>query len=192
LPGVSLAVEDHPQGLKRIALAPGATYGLAKTWPLDCALDFCRQCLSEGAELLLLGDQAARGFARDLVEGLAEPVRSEVEGRPGVVDLTGKTDLPQVAGILQTLHGYAGNDSGLMHVAAALGVPTVGIFGSSNPGWTRPLGPFCRTVVAEGFPCHPCYLKTCNQAEFCLASISGQQVYSELQELMKEKEVHLP
>ncbi len=179
--------EDHPsaqsRSVTRLVLAPGATYGLAKTWPLNPAVDFCRLCLEEGAELLLLGDAGSRSFAADLASKLSVAARHEVRGTPGLVDLTGRTGLLEVAGILQQSDGFAGNDSGLMHLAGALGIPTVGVFGSSNPAWTAPQGPRARAIAATGFPCQPCYRKTCNQPTFCLDSVTGQEVYQALSEL---------
>jgi heptosyltransferase-2 len=172
-----------PRQVPRLVLAPGATYGLAKTWPLSPALVFCRLCLEEGAELLLLGDAGSRSFAADLASGLSVTARPDVEGTPGLVDLTGRTGLIEVAHLLQQSDGFAGNDSGLMHLAGALGIPTVGVFGSSNPAWTAPQGPRARALAARGFPCQPCYRKTCNQPSFCLDTVTGQEVYQALSEL---------
>ena len=71
-----------------------------------------------------------------------------------------------------------------MHLAAALGVATVGIFGSSNPDWTAPLGPRTAFITAAGFDCRPCYRKTCNQPEFCLDRIGAEDVYELAQTLL--------
>ncbi len=168
-------------------LAPGATYGSAKSWPLNRALDFVRETIEDRAvRLVLLGDAAATVFAQGLAEGLDFTMADQLDGGPGLVDLTGKTDLHQVVSILKASQVFVGNDSGLMHLAAALGVPTVGIFGSSNPHWTSPRGPCTAVVNAEGFSCRPCYLKTCNQKEFCLETIFAPSVFKAIDSLLSD------
>ncbi len=167
--------------------APGATYGSAKSWPLNRALDFVREAIGDRAvRLVLLGDSAATVFAKGLAEGLNLTMADELDGGPGLVDLTGQTDLHQVVSILKSSQIFVGNDSGLMHLAAALGVPTVGIFGSSNPHWTSPRGPRTQVVNAEGFSCRPCYLKTCNQKEFCLDTIFAPSVLKAIDTLLSD------
>lgn len=185
LPGIEKQEIRLAAGAGRWVLAPGTTYGLAKTWPLKPALDFAELALKQGKELVLLGDAGASGFARDLAQGLKRKPRTGTSGEPGLVDLTGRTSLAEVVVHLDQAEAFVGNDSGLMHLAAALGVPTLGIFGSSNTRWTAPLGRQARALSAEGFSCQPCYLRTCNQAEFCLDTISGQQVFDELMDLLK-------
>lgn len=183
LPGVAPLGSGTTLAVPRLVFAPGATYGLAKTWPLEPAVEFCRLALEEGNQLILLGDAAAGPFGRDLAGLLNTEARAQVTDQSGLVDLTGQTDLIQAAQLLLAADGFVGNDSGLMHLAAALGVPTVGIFGSSNPAWTAPLGRRTAAVVAAGFPCQPCYRRTCNQATFCLDTITGQQVHATLSHL---------
>jgi heptosyltransferase-2 len=102
--------------------------------------------------------------------------RHEPAGGPGVVDLVGRTDLREAAALLRAGEVFVGNDSGLMHLAAALGRPTVGLFGSSSPHWTAPRGPWVRVLAAAGFPCRPCFRKTCNQPRFCLDTIAAAEV----------------
>ncbi len=165
--------------------APGATYGSAKSWPLRRAKVFVREAIKErGVRMVLLGDSAASGYALELAQELEIDRSEELTGGAGLVDLTGRTDLDRVVAIMKMCRVFVGNDSGLMHLAAALGVPTVGIFGSSNPRWTSPRGPCTRIVKADGFACRPCYLKSCNQKEFCLDSIFAPQVLSAVDHLL--------
>lgn len=171
-------------GVPRWVLAPGATYGQAKTWPLARAAEFARLALAEGVELVLLGDRAAAGFAADLARTLGMRAGAALTGGSGLVDLTGGTTLPEVVGVLKGAQAFVGNDSGLMHLAAALGVPTLGLFGSSNPLWTAPVGPRTLALAAEGFSCRPCYRRTCNQPSFCLDTLGGQEVLHRLQGLL--------
>ena len=101
------------------------------------------------------------------------------------MDLTGRTDLVEAVAVLKSSSAFIGNDSGLMHLAAALGKPTVGIFGSSNPDWTAPVGPRTRAIIPHGFACRPCYLKKCNQPVFCLETVEAGAVLTAVEEMIR-------
>ncbi len=165
--------------------APGATYGSAKSWPLDRALEFASEAIHQRkVRLVVVGDTAASDYAQKLAMALAMAPEKDVSGSAGLVDMTGKTDLPQVVSLMKSCQVFIGIDSGLMHLAGALGVPTVGIFGSSNPNWTSPRGVRTRVVTADGFECRPCYLKTCNQKDFCLDTIGPDRIFSAVDALL--------
>lgn len=167
------------------ALAPGTTFGQAKTWPAERVGEFLKIAVGERRQrLVLLGDGSTREFCGQLRREAGLPWREVLEGPAAVIDMTGKTDLRAVVGLLKASSGFVGNDSGLMHLAGVLGVPTVGIFGSSNPDWTAPAGPRTAAVVANGFACRPCYRSTCNQPRFCLEELSAQRVVETLDGLI--------
>jgi heptosyltransferase-2 len=167
------------------ALACGATYGEAKSWPAEQVAGFLDLAVrAGGARVVLLGDPAASGLAAALAARVSLPWRQELPGPAGVVDLTGRTDLAQAVAVLKAARLFVGNDSGLMHLAAALQVPTVGIFGSSNPDWTGPRGRWTIAVAAEGFACRPCYRRRCNQPTFCLETVTARQVFEAGQNLL--------
>jgi heptosyltransferase-2 len=183
LAGVAAGARPAPGGRPLWSLGAGATFGPAKTWPPARAAEFVRAVAAAGGRVLVLGDESAAPLVaaiRAQTAGLSW-ARGEaaVAGEPGadVVDLAGATDLAGVVGWLRASAAYVGNDSGLMHLAAALGVATVGLFGSSNPDWTRPLGPRAVALAADGFACRPCYRRTCNQNAFCLDTIDGRHVH---------------
>jgi len=182
LPGLREAPAADPgAGPPVWVLAPGTTYGEAKVWPLANAAEFARRAVADrGVRLALLGDAAAGAFAAELVRMVPGGARRDLPGPAGLVDLTGRTTVAEAAALLRASEGFVGNDSGLMHLAGALGVPTVGLFGSTNPGWTAPLGPAVRVVAADGFPCRPCYRRTCNQPVFCLATVGAGPVLAAL------------
>ncbi len=185
LPGcrVDLAPVEK-QGPPIWALGPGATFGAAKSWPLPRLVELVHMISERGpARIVLLGDAQVGAFAQDLASALSMPTRQDLAGPAGLVDLTGRTDLLRVTSILTAAKAFVGNDSGLMHLAGALGVPTVGVFGSSNPEWTAPLGYRTGLVAVEGFACHPCYRKTCNQPRFCLETVTAEAVLQELDSL---------
>lgn len=165
-------------------LGAGSTYGSAKEWPAAQARAFVAQAVGAlGVRVAVLGDGAAAAFAAEVAGGLPVAAGGRAEPWAGVLDLTGRTGIAEAADLLASADGFVGNDSGLMHLAGALGVPTVGIFGSTNPGWTAPLGPRVRTLAAEGFACRPCYRRTCNQPRFCLATIGPDAVLAALADL---------
>jgi heptosyltransferase-2 len=159
------------------AFAPGATYGEAKTWPLGPASEFISEAVAaESVKLVLLGDASARRFSDELQRRSQVRWTREWDRQPGVLDLVGRTDIRQVVAILKAARLFVGNDSGLMHLAAALGTPTLGLFGSTSPNWTGPRGERTAVVEASGFACQPCFRRKCNQAEFCLVAISAAAV----------------
>lgn len=186
LPGCPGVPCDPGPGPAVWAFGPGSTYGAAKTWPLDQAAAFIAAAVRKhGVRLVLLGDRAAGVHSPALARASGVPWSSAWGPAPGVVDLLGRTTLPEAVGILRRCEAYVGNDSGLMHLAGALGVATVGIFGSSDPRWTAPLGPWTRAVVAAGFPCRPCFRRTCNQDVFCLDTVAATAVLAEVESLIR-------
>jgi heptosyltransferase-2 len=173
-----------PSGIPYWVVAPGTTYGEAKTWPLARVGEFATAAKNTaGVRIVFMGDEAARGFTGQLRQTMSSSWGDNLQDANDFVDLTGRTDLVQAVSVLKSAAAFIGNDSGLMHVAAALGRPTVGVFGSSNPDWTSPVGPATRAVVPAGFECRPCYRKKCNQAQFCLETVSPETVLSTVLEL---------
>ncbi len=149
-----------------VGLSPGASYGPAKRWPPErfAALGDALQ-RDAGARLVLLGGPEERPVADRVRECLHSPV----------LDLVGQTDLRQALGVLSQLRVLITNDSGLMHAAAALGLPLVALFGSTDPVAT---GPFTHkaTVLRHPLPCSPCFKRTCDQNYSCLAAIGVEEV----------------
>jgi len=170
-------------------MAPGTTYGQAKTWPANHVSEFLDSAVEDKkVRVLLLGDAQTKSFVDSLKVSCKSPWRTSLPGPAGIIDLTGKTGLSEVVGLLKSASAFIGNDSGLMHLAGALGLPTVGLFGSSNPDWTAPLGQRTRALAVNGFPCRPCYRKTCNQKVFCLDKLPAQDVMAAVSEILQENQ----
>lgn len=161
-----------------IGLAPGAQYGPAKRWfPHRFAelADHLRESLS--AQILIFGSKGD------------QPVAEEIKRltRHDVINLTGKTTLSEAIGIMSHLRIFVTNDSGLMHVAAALGVPVVAIFGSTDPNATGPVGPKTR-ILYHPVPCGPC-LKTYCPSDFrCMDLIKVEEVFDAVKAFWEEGE----
>jgi heptosyltransferase-2 len=149
-----------------VAIAPGAVYGPAKAWPAERYAELARALRdSTGLPVLVFGTAAEHE--------LGERVRA---GADGVLNWCGATDLPALVAVLSRAALLVSNDSGAMHVAAALGRPQVAIFGSTSPTWTRPLNPKS-AVIHEPPPCAPCFSRTCRLGRAdCLAGITVERV----------------
>ena len=187
LPGLDgLAPTNLGDGPPLWILAPGATYGPAKNWPVARVAEFVDLAVTgEGVRVAIVGDTTTTGFTAELRSLTADlPWRRELPGPAGIIDLVGGTTLVDLAALLRAAAAFVGNDSGVMHVSAALGVPTLGLFGSSSEAWTAPRGRRARAMTAHGFACQPCFRKTCNQPPFCLDTLSGRDVLAAVHGLL--------
>lgn len=155
--------------------AAGATYGPAKQWDAKHFTQLA-QIVHEQRGLLPVFVGSGSDGERALAESLARAT--------GGTSLAGCTDLPTLAAVLEAATLCVANDSGPMHLAAALGTPTVGIFGSTSPAWTAPRGPLVRTVGPAPVPCSPCFLRECPYARECLTGIRPGSVREVVDELL--------
>jgi len=148
-----------------VAVAPGAAYGQAKCWPGRHFGALCRRLARELARPCVL-----LGGAHERARGAA--VREHAGAGAAVVDLTGRTDLGALIGILAGASLFVGNDSGPAHLAAALGRPGLTLFGSTSEGHSGPVGPRMRTLHRH-VPCSPCFAQDCPLGHFdCLDGLS--------------------
>ncbi len=149
-----------------LALCPGAEYGPAKRWPVHYFAEVARVKQSAGWQVWLLGS------ARDAA--VCEAVAGSAG--PGCVNLAGRTSLEQAIDLLSAAALVVSNDSGLMHIAAALDRPLVAVYGSSDPGFTPPLSARAR-IVWLGLECSPCFQRTCPLDHLnCLNQIAPDEV----------------
>ena len=173
-----LAGEKIESGQPLLGLAPGATFGPAKCWPAERFVAAARDLAGEGTRAVLLFGSAAEKEATDAVAQGLEGLK--------VVDLAGRTSLGQALALLARLELFLTNDSGLMHAAAALGTPTVAVFGSTNPVTTAPLGPWV-SIVRRPVDCSPCLKPVCPRDMRCFTAIEPQEVVRAGQELLASK-----
>ena len=154
-----------------LALCPGAEFGEAKRWPSSHFAEIARQACAEGAGVLILGGP---GDVR-----IAETVVAASGHHPSLINLAGKTSLLDVIDILAFCTGAVCNDSGLMHIAAAVGTPLVAIYGSTTPAFTPPLSRNGQSeVIARDMPCRPCFKRTCPLEHLkCLRDLTPDQVW---------------
>lgn len=151
-----------------IGIAPGATYGAAKRWFPDRFAEVADKIAGRfGTQGIILGGKADRETAREVQE------KAKVE----LINLAGKTNLREAIYLISACRLLISNDSGLMHIAGALGIPTIAIFGSTNPVTTSPVGKRS-VVVRKEISCSPCLKKTCPTDFRCMKEISVDDVFN--------------
>jgi heptosyltransferase-2 len=149
-----------------IGMNPGATYGLAKCWSPTRFGELGKRLSKKWkATVLLFGKEEEKSIAQEIVQQIGE----------GGIDLTGKTHLLQLAALLERCHLLVSNDTGTMHVAAAVGTPVVAIFGSTDPITTGPWGDGHR-IVRKDLPCSPCLKRICPIDHQCMDLITVEEV----------------
>ncbi len=155
-------------GAFRVALAPGAAYGSAKCWLPERYAALADRLIAEGDADVILFGTAAEG-------GVAQRIALAMRHRPIV--LVGETSIGDLPALLSLCHLFIGNDSGAMHVAAAVGLPVVGIFGPTDPAGTAPVTPRFQ-FVRQPVSCSPCFLRHCPVDHRCMGRIGVDAVYA--------------
>ena len=161
---LGLAGDDAP-----IVFCPGAEYGPAKRWPAQHFAALARQ---------LVGPVWLVGSDKDRAAG------AEIEALSGgaAKNLCGRTTLEQAIDLIACSRQVVANDSGLMHVAAALDRPLAALYGSSSPAYTPPLSPRA-TIISLNLPCSPCFQRVCPLGHFkCLTDLAPDRVLARLGE----------
>jgi len=162
-----LAEAGVREGRKVVGIGAGSTNSLAKRWR---AANFARVAdmlsIEQDAEVVLLGSENEAEVSSSVLEASQEKH----------IDLTGRTDLATATAILSQLDIFISNDMGLAHIAAAVGTPTLVIFGPTNENTTRPLGPFVK-IIREPVECSPCMLRECPIDHRCMTRISPERVF---------------
>jgi heptosyltransferase-2 len=152
-------------------LCPGAEFGVAKRWPPNHFAELAELFLRDGFRVWLVGSPNDRLAASAVLQSLGEANRQ-------VHDLTGRTDLGTAIDLLSLATLVVSNDSGLMHAAAAVGVPVVALFGSSSPEYTPPLSPLARVAKID-IACSPCFKRECPLGHFkCMRELKPWMVYN--------------
>jgi heptosyltransferase-2 len=163
-------------GAVRIAVAAGASYGSAKCWlPERFAAAVDQLVRQRPGEVLLFGTPGEANVSAAIQTGLEHRA----------LDLTGKTDIAELPALLSRCTVFLGNDSGAMHVAAAVGLPVVAVFGPTDPHGTSPVTPRC-TIVQEKPYCSPCFLRRCPIDHRCMTAIVPEQVSAGLVRVLAE------
>jgi heptosyltransferase-2 len=156
-----------------VGINPGAFYGTAKRWLPERFAAVGDMVARDGAQIALVGGPAERPVAEAIAAQMTSPARV----------LCGETTLPELVGVLSRLRLLVTNDSGPMHLAAALGVPTVAVFGPTDWRETHPVGDGHR-LVREPVHCSPCLLRECPIDHRCMRRVTVDRVAGEAAALL--------
>lgn len=163
----------------RIAIGAGASYGSAKCWPPDRFAELANRLQKRtGADMILFGTPAEAAVSSAIAASMQHPP----------IDLTGKTSIADLPSLLSRCQLFIGNDSGAMHVAAAVGIPVVAVFGPTDPFGTSPVTPCCSIVQDKPY-CSPCFLRRCPTDHRCMTRVTPDAVESAARQWISALEV---
>lgn len=150
-----------------VVFFPGARWQ-TKEWPLEHYVQLAKKFIEQDVAVVISGGNA------DKEKGLT--ISKEVCS-PKIFDAVGKTSIIEVAGLVKKASACIGGDTGPMHIAAAVGVPTISLFGPVSPERTSAYGPFSK-VVRTTAECAPCFQRKCPKVFICMDLISTQEVFN--------------
>ncbi len=163
-----------------LALCPGAEYGPSKQWPATGHIELAHRYLRRNWQVWLFGSENDRAIAAGIMRGIDSELSINCR------DLTGCTSLAEAIDLLSVATVVVSNDSGLMHIAAALGKPLAAIYGSSSPEFTPPLADKVE-LLATGIECQPCYRRECPYGHLrCLTGMRPAMVAGAIDRLERE------
>lgn len=159
---------------KRLILCPGAEFGPAKQWPATHYAEVATAQIKQGWQVLILGSEADKTVANEIIDNI------NPESRTAIFNLCGKTALSDAIDLLDTADLVVANDSGLMHIAAALQKPLLAIYGPTSPKFTPPLSDNAHIVQIK-VDCGPCFQRQCPEGHHkCMRDISSQQLIKKI------------
>lgn len=172
----TLATLELADAARPVVFCPGAEYGPAKRWPTHHYAALAKKLAAAGHPVWLLGSKKDMPVAADIATQAGDAVR----------DLCGRTELAQAIDLIAHARLAVTNDSGLMHVAAALGTPLIALFGSSSPHYTPPLSDDAAVMWLK-LDCAPCFKRECPLGHLhCLEHLSADEVWRKAQEKLSK------
>lgn len=165
---------------RTLAICPGAEFGSSKQWPAQHFATLCNLVIAEGWKVWIFGSANDKEFATTILSQVDDAKLASCR------NLAGATTLAQAIDLMSTVNAVVSNDSGLMHIAAALDLPVAAIFGSTSPDFTPPLSEQARLLFTD-IDCRPCFKRECPFGHRrCLTELAPQRVLAALHELMSE------
>lgn len=177
---VEAALAAFSLGLENriLAICPGAEFGSSKQWPVEHFATTCKTKIDEGWDVWIFGSEKDAEVADEILQLLSE------EQRQSCVSLAGRTSLAQAIDLLSVAEAVISNDSGLMHIAAALDKPVVALYGSTSPEFTPPLSSKSKLLFTD-IDCRPCFQRECPlEHKKCLWELEPSRVVAAIAELV--------
>jgi heptosyltransferase-2 len=169
-------------GRRLVGIAPGAAYGEAKQWPTHRMAALAARLIAEhDVSVVVVGAAHDREAAR-AIESWLRLHAPDAAAR--LIDLTGRTSVGALIGLIARMTAFISNDSGAMHVAAAVGRPVVAVFGPTDERRTRPLGD--AAVISAPVFCRPCLLRECPIDHRCMTRVTVEAVYDAVAARLRE------
>lgn len=170
----------HDLGIGRrealVGFSPGAVGSALKRWHPERFAELAVRLLNAyGARVLVFGAPGERQLGEEICRMTA---------RPGVINLAGLTSLDEAIALIGLCGLFVTNDSGLMHVGAALDVPLVAVFGPTDPARTAPWSERYALVHDEGIDCRGCKMRRCKHNHMCMDGITVERVFQTARELV--------
>ena len=160
-----------------LAICPGAEFGVAKQWPAEHFATTCKTKIDEGWQVWIFGSAKDSEIADEVLQMLSD------EQRQNCVSLAGRTSLAQAIDLLSVAEAVISNDSGLMHIAAALDKPVVALYGSTSPDFTPPLSNKSKLLFTD-IDCRPCFQRECPlEHKKCLTELDPSRAVAAIEEL---------
>ncbi|GAB6262761.1 lipopolysaccharide heptosyltransferase II [Photobacterium sp. R1] len=160
-----------------IGLCPGAEFGPAKRWPEAYFTQVAQRMIEQGQQVWLFGSAKDQPVTSAIRNGLPDDLQQHCH------DLAGQTSLIEAVDLLALCHTVVSNDSGLMHVAAAVGCKVVAIYGSTSPDYTPPLAEEV-SIVHTDIECRPCFKRECPYGHLkCLKELPAERVIQAINDL---------
>lgn len=186
-PALSTSVEQQNAALHKlnldanhpvIGLCPGAEFGPAKRWPTQHYANIAEKAISDGKQIWIFGSDKDSAIAQEIYTQLS------VESQTRCTILCGKTSITDAIDLLSRCQAVVSNDTGLMHIAAAVNTPIIALYGSSSPRYTPPLAQYVRCLHTD-IECRPCFKKQCPFNHLrCLTELMPDDVYTALLQLL--------
>ncbi len=162
-------------GRPLVLLCPGSVNSRAKRWPAERYAALADQLAESGLSVVLIGSAGELEVSKHVMR---------LARRPPVL-LTGKTSVAEVTALISIADALVTNDTGPAHIGAAVGTPTLVIFGPTNPLTTRPYGP-AGEIVRHPPDCAPCMLRDCPIDHRCMTAITSEEVFQRATELIRQ------
>jgi len=158
-----------------VGINPGAAYGPAKRWYPERFAEVARRLYEEyGGKVIIFGGKSDGEISKQIVE----------TGNVPVLNLAGRTTIRELMALISQCKLFITNDSGPMHIAAALSVPVVAIFGSTDPGRTSPIGEG-HVIIKKDIECSPCFLRECPHNMECMDMIGVEDIMRGVEKIIR-------